>query len=134
MDANDLTRLARELQVEIAKLPTSASPTSSASSRREIRVEPDPERLSLYGDHAAAARRPRSGRQRSFQLGLVREEGEQPTLVAGQTLQTLPEIGNLLLTARDGRPVYVRDVADVVLATDSRRRAVTERPKTDERA
>ena len=32
-------------------------------------------------------------------------------LVAGQTLQTLPEIGNLLITARDGRPVYVRDVA-----------------------
>ena len=34
-------------------------------------------------------------------------------VVAGQTLQGVPDIGLLLLTTRDGRPVYVKDVADV---------------------
>ena len=47
--------------------------------------------------------------------------------MAGQTLQTLPEIGNLLLTARDGRPVYVRDVAKVA----ARRPTPTRRGSTD---
>ena len=37
--------------------------------------------------------------------------------MAGQTLQTPAEIGNILLTARDGRPVYVRDVANVLLSS-----------------
>jgi multidrug efflux pump subunit AcrB len=34
---------------------------------------------------------------------------------AGQTLTGVPDIGLLLLTTRDNRPVYVRDVAKVVL-------------------
>ena len=34
---------------------------------------------------------------------------------AGQTLQGVPDIGLLLLTTRDGRPVYVKDVANVVV-------------------
>ena len=33
-------------------------------------------------------------------------------VVAGQTLHGVPDIGLLLLTTRDGRPVYVADVAD----------------------
>ena len=36
-------------------------------------------------------------------------------MVAGQTLQGVPDIGLLLLTSRDGRPVYVKDVADVIV-------------------
>ena len=38
-------------------------------------------------------------------------------MVAGQTLQGVPDIGLLLLTSRDGRPVYVKDVADVVVGS-----------------
>ena len=37
--------------------------------------------------------------------------------MAGQTLQGYDEIGNLLVTTRDGRPVYVRDLASISLAT-----------------
>src|SRR5690606_7227155 len=72
-----------------------------------------------------------TGANRSFQIGRVREDGEQRTLVVGRTLQTLSEIGNLLLTARDGRPVYVRDVASVVLVTEPDESRVTNVRRTD---
>ena len=36
-------------------------------------------------------------------------------VVAGQTLHGIPDMGLLLLTTRDGRPVYVRDVANIVV-------------------
>ena len=36
-------------------------------------------------------------------------------VLAGQTLQGVPDIGLLLLTTRDGRPVYVKDVADIIV-------------------
>ena len=42
-------------------------------------------------------------------------QGTMRTLPAGQTLRGVPDIGLLLLTTRDGRPVYVRDVAPVVI-------------------
>ncbi|WP_238120222.1 MULTISPECIES: efflux RND transporter permease subunit [unclassified Xanthobacter] len=116
--ANGLTRIARELQVEIAKLPDIGLTYIVGDQPEEIRVEPDPEKLSLYGITLAQLSAKIDGANRSFQAGTVREKGQQRTLVAGQTLQTPTEIGNLLLTARDGRPVYVRDVATVTLATE----------------
>ena len=114
--AADLTRLARELQVEVAKLPDIGLTYIVGEQPEEIQVEPDPENLSLYGITLQQLTAKISGANRSFQLGTVREQGKQQVLVAGQTLQGLSDIGNLLLTARDGRPVYVRDVASIVLA------------------
>ncbi|TIP50299.1 MAG: efflux RND transporter permease subunit, partial [Mesorhizobium sp.] len=113
----ELTRLARELQVEVAKLPDIGLTYIVGEQPEEIQVEPDPEKLSLYGITLQQLTAKISGANRSFQLGTVREQGKQQVLVAGQTLQGLSDIGNLLLTARDGRPVYVRDVASIVLAT-----------------
>ncbi len=128
---NGLTRLARELQVEVAKLPDIGLTYIVGQQPEEIRVEPDPEKLSLYGITLQQLTGKIEGANRSFQLGHVREAGEQRTLVAGQTLQHLAEIGNLMLTARDGRPVYVRDVANVVLATDPNETRVNEYRKTE---
>jgi multidrug efflux pump subunit AcrB len=49
----------------------------------------------------------------------VREAGAQPSVVAGHTLQGPGDIGNLLITTRDGRPVYVKDVASIVVGAST---------------
>lgn len=128
---NGLTRLARELQVEIAKLPDIGLTYIVGDQPEQIRVEPDPEKLSLYGITLQQLAGKIEGANRSFQVGMVREDGQQRTLVAGQTLQNLPDIGSLLLTSRDSRPVYVRDVAKVVLATETNETRVANILKTD---
>src|SRR5690606_20720136 len=97
----------------------------------EIRVEPEPERLSLYGITLQQLSSKIVGANRSFQIGTGREDGEQRTVVAGQTLQSLPEIGNLAPTARAGLPDHVRDVASVILATEPNESRVTEIRKTE---
>ncbi len=51
---------------------------------------------------------------RSFQAGSVRDNDTMRDVAAGQTLTGIPDIGLLLVTTRDNRPVYVRDVAKVV--------------------
>ena len=124
--ANGLTRLARELQVEVSKLPDIGLTYIVGEQPEEFRVEPDPEKLSLYGITLQQLAAKIDGANRSFRIGTVREDGEQRAIVAGQTLQSLPQIGNILLTARDGRPVYVRDVARVVLATQPSENRVTD--------
>ena len=128
---NGLTRLARELQVELAKLPDIGLTYIVGDQPEQIRIEPDPEKLSLYGITLQQLAGKIEGANRSFQVGMVREDSQQRTLVAGQTLQNLPDIGNLLLTSRDGRPVYVRDVAKVVLATETNETRVANILKTD---
>ncbi|MGV0820700.1 efflux RND transporter permease subunit [Martelella sp. AMO21009] len=129
---NDLTRLARELQVEVSKLPDIGLTYIVGEQPEQFRVEPDPERLSLFGITLQQLAAKVQGANRSFRVGTIRDDGGQLPVIAGQTLQSLPEIGNLLLTARDGRPVYVRDVADVVLATSPAEHRVSDIRRTDD--
>ncbi|RPH66369.1 MAG: efflux RND transporter permease subunit, partial [Hyphomicrobiales bacterium] len=115
--ANGLSRVARELQVELAKLDDIGLTYIVGAQGEEIRIEPDPEKLSLYGITLQQLAGKLGGANRSFQAGQIRDDNKQVSLMAGQTLQTPAEIGNILLTARDGRPVYVRDVANVLLSS-----------------
>ncbi len=121
--ANDLTRIARELRTEIAKIDDVGLTYLVGETGELIRIAPDPDRLALFGVTLQQLAGKVSGANRSFNSGKVRDSreghwGEQIDIIAGETLSTPAEIANLLITARDGRPVYVRDVADVAFADD----------------
>ena len=117
--ANDLTRVARELLVELSKIDDVGLTYLSGDINEAIRVAPDPEKLSLYGVTLQQLAGKIRSANRAFPAGQIRRNGQQIDLIAGKTLTTPEEIGNLLVTTRDGRPVYVRDVANVVLTGDT---------------
>lgn len=116
--ADDLTRIARELRTEIARIDDVGLTYLVGADEAIIRVAPDPERLALYGVTLQQLAGKVQGANRSFSTGLVRDGIQQIDVVAGETLHSPGEIGNLVLTARDGRPVYVRDVADVAFVAE----------------
>ncbi|TJW51125.1 MAG: efflux RND transporter permease subunit [Mesorhizobium sp.] len=117
--ANDLTRIARELRTEIAKIDNVGLTYLVGDTGEIIRVAPNPEKLALYGVTLQQLAGKVSGSNKAFPAGRVRSGGEQIDIVAGETLGSPDQIGNLLLTSRDNRPLYVRDVADVAFATDT---------------
>lgn len=119
VSANDLTRIARELRTEIAKIEDVGLTYLVGETGEIIRIAPDPARLALYGVTLQQLAGKVEGANRAFPAGRVRDGGEQVMLVGGETLHAPASIGNLLLTSRDGRPVYVRDVAAVAFATDT---------------
>nr|WP_200991953.1 efflux RND transporter permease subunit [Rhizobium rhizogenes] len=116
---NDLTRVARELRTQLSKVDDVGLSYLVGESDEIIRVAPDPAKLALYGITLQQLAAKVGGANRAFPAGQIRDQGEQIGLVAGETLGTTAEIGNLLLTSRDGRPVYVRDVANITFASDS---------------
>ena len=118
ISANDLTRIARELRTEIAKIPDVGLTYLVGETGESLRIAPDPARLALYGVTLQQLAGKVASANTAFPAGRIRDAGEQIALVAGETLRTPAEIGNLLLTTRDNRPVYVRDVADVYFASD----------------
>ena len=111
----DLQHLAMKLQTELAKVEDVGLSYIVGAGLDEIRVEPDPEKLSLFGVTLQQLVAKVRDANRSFVAGGVRDAGAIRTVTAGQTLQGVPDIGLLLLTTRNGRPVYVRDVARVVV-------------------
>ncbi|MBI1260783.1 MAG: AcrB/AcrD/AcrF family protein [Rhizobiales bacterium] len=112
-DDNGLQQVARELQHELMKVENVGATYIVGGSANQIRVEPDPERLALYGVTLNQLVDKLRNANRSLNAGRFTQANETAQVVAGETLQGVPDIGLLLLTSRDGRPVYVKDVANV---------------------
>ncbi|MCA1939426.1 MAG: efflux RND transporter permease subunit [Caenispirillum bisanense] len=120
---NDLYNVADALLPELVKVDNVGLTFIVGGRADQIRVEPNPEKLALYGVTLKDLVEKVENANRSFTVGRVREAGQSLPVVAGQTLQGVPDVGQLLLTTMDGRPVYVKDVADVVVdarPTDAR--------------
>ncbi|MDI3336556.1 efflux RND transporter permease subunit [Defluviimonas aestuarii] len=131
ISANDLTRIARELRTEIAKIPDVGLTYIVGETSERIRIAPDPARLALYGVTLQQLAGKVQGANRAFPVGNIRDQGQQIEVIAGETLSSPQEIGNLLMTTRDGRPVYVRDVADVSFVSGAEELRVATVTKTE---
>ncbi|MBI5164925.1 MAG: efflux RND transporter permease subunit [Magnetospirillum sp.] len=117
-DDNALFTLAEQLRHELVKVDDVGVTAIVGGRRDQIRVEPDPEALALYGVTLNQLVEKVDNANRSFMVGAVQEAGRHLPVVGGQTLRGAPDIGNLLLITRDGRPVYVKDVAHVVVGAE----------------
>jgi len=110
-----LYQIARELQHELVKVENVGLSYIVGGSPNQIRVEPDPGKLALYGITLNQLVAKLESANRVFLAGAFRDAGRSVPVLVGETLQGVPDIGLLLITSRDGRPVYVKDVADVVV-------------------
>ncbi len=114
----DLTRIARALRGELTKIDDVGLTYLTGAAQEAIRVAPDPEKLALYGVTLQKLAGKVQSANRAFSTGKLRDQGQQIDLIAGETLTDPAEIASLLLTTRDGRPVYVGDVAQIEFVPD----------------
>lgn len=110
-----LYEIAEKLQKEIIKIDDVGLTYVSGGNADEIRIEPNPEKLAAYGVTLQQLANKISEANRSFDAGYVQSAGIYKSVKVGQTLKEIPDIGMLLLTTRDGRPVYVGDVSNIIL-------------------
>lgn len=113
--ANSLYELAQELRAELVKVENVGLTYLVGGQPDQVRIEPLPERLALYGVTLATLQERIAQAGRVFTAGAVRRGDAALPVIAGRTLEGVAEIGQLLLTARNGRPVYVKDVARIVV-------------------
>ncbi len=113
-DSRSLFRLADELQHELVKVDEIGLTYIVGGSADQIRVEPNPEKLTLYGVTLNQLVTKIESANRSLTAGHFNHAGRTLPVITGQTLQGIAQIGQLLITTFDGRPVYVKDVADII--------------------
>ena len=130
----DLYELADKLRTELMKTENVGLTYISGGTPQQIRVEPSPEKLSLHGVTLQQLVAKVRDANRSFLAGQVRDAGITRNVAAGQTLAGVPDIGLLLITTRDGRPVYVNDVASVVIGPSPREHRVWNDGRDDKAA
>jgi len=111
---DQLRSLAVQLRDAIAEVNDVSEVTIIGGRPRQVRVDIDPAKLSAYGlDPLSVQQAIARTNVRGAAAGPV-AGGAVTGLEAGSRLRTADELRNTVVTSASGRPVFVRDVADVV--------------------
>ena len=111
---DQLRALAAQLRDAIAEVNDVSEVTLIGGRPRQLRVDVDPARLAAYGLDPLAVQRAIAGTNaRTTASGPV-TGGQITGLDAGNRLRTADEVGRVVVSAASGRPVLVRDLAEVV--------------------
>lgn len=113
LNDNGLYNIAANLSREAMKIDNVGKTFLVGGRVDQIRIEPDPEKLSLYGVSLNQLVEKLTGANRSFRAEPLLDRGGTLPAIIGQTLQGGPDINLLLVTTLDGRPVYLEDVARI---------------------
>jgi cobalt-zinc-cadmium resistance protein CzcA len=92
---------------------------------KQYQVLVSPERLLKYGLTASEVVEAVERNNANAAGGIIVRGWEQFYLRGVGLLRDVPDIGNIVLRSQDGTPVYLRDVADIVIGAEPRQGAVT---------
>jgi len=113
-DPMALRRMAAEVEEEVRAVPHVASTTLLGGARREIRVELDAQALAARGLAPATVHRTLTAAGIAMPAGSFGARGEETLVESGDLLRSAEDVGALVVAARDGATVRIRDVARVV--------------------
>jgi multidrug efflux pump subunit AcrB len=109
-----LRTLAEEVARELADVPRTAQVRVVGGARRVVRVEPDPDRLRTLSVSIGELHAALQGAQAQLPAGDLVSAGRRVEVEARGFALSASELRRVVVTVRDGRPLYVEDVARVV--------------------
>lgn len=93
---------------------------------QQFHVQPDPQKLLSFGlsfaDVIAALEKNNSG----VGAGYIEQKGESYTVRADGRLETIADIGNVIIANKNGVPVFLKDVAEVGIGRELRTGSASE--------
>jgi multidrug efflux pump len=109
-----LKEIAEDLQDDIESIPGVLEAEVTGGLEREIRVEPHPDKLAYYGLSILSLQDVIAKENQNVSGGAIRlGDGRFQLRVPGE-FQSPAEIYGLIVGLHDGRPVYLKDAAQVV--------------------
>ncbi len=113
-DDYELRRVADELLHRLQAIPDTGRSYVVAGRRRQVRVVADPARLAGHGLDLAALAQAIEVSNVNLPAGHFSRQNREYEVTAGPFLKSADEVANLMVGVHQGKPVYLRDVAQVV--------------------
>jgi multidrug efflux pump subunit AcrB len=113
LPAGQLRAIGEEVAHELADVPRTANVQVVGGARRTVRVEPDPDRLRSLGLSLAELQPALESAQAELPAGAVVQGGRRTTVEAKGFVRSAAELRRVVVAVRDGRPIYLEDVAAV---------------------
>ena len=112
-DDTQLRAVAGQLHDAITQVADVSEVKILGGQRREVKVTLDPQRLAGYDLSPLRVLGALSAANRRLPAGEINRENREILVETGDYLRTTDEVKSVIVGAPGGRPVYVRDVADV---------------------
>ena len=113
-----LRRVAAEVDDAVKQVPLVAETTLIGGARREIRVLLEPVKLAARNLSAVGIIPMLTQANRQFRSGGLTTENHEVIIETGAFLTRAEEVANIVVGVFGGRPVYLREVAEIVDASE----------------
>jgi multidrug efflux pump subunit AcrB len=106
-----LRRVAAEVEERVKQEPNTSITTLIGGEGRRVEVQLDPARLAAFRLDAEQVARLVFAANQAVDAGSYPSSEGQITVYTGNFLKTMADVGNIVVAAHQGRPVYLKDVA-----------------------
>ena len=113
------------IRPQLRNLPGVIEVNTLGGFEKQFHVTPQPARLIAYGLTMRDLLQALEMNNQNVGAGYIERNGEQWLIRTPGQVKSAEEIANIVLTTRDGAPIYIRDVADVGLGKELRTGAST---------
>jgi multidrug efflux pump subunit AcrB len=122
--AHDLQRIAHAVEAELKRVPGTRDVYTVGGPDNVVHVELDAQRLAAYGLSLDQLRQTLVAANAVAHAGAVVSNDAEIPVTAGAFLTNADEVAELVVGVRDGKPIYLDDVAAVVAEPDQPERYV----------
>jgi multidrug efflux pump subunit AcrB len=109
----ELSRLGQEIISRLSTLENISRSEIYGGRSREIRVEIDPLRMQGFNISIHDIENALKGADKAVQAGFYNKTNQSITLTSSSFLTSIDQVKSLVISGRDGRPVYLEDVATI---------------------
>lgn len=109
----ELRRLAEELEIRLQGVKNAGKTYIVGGSPRRILISLDPHRMAAHGVCFQDVRAVIAAASGVMPSGDLTVGNEDVYVEAGRFLTSVDDVGNLIVTVREGKPVYLRNIADI---------------------
>jgi multidrug efflux pump subunit AcrB len=109
-----LRRIAAEVEAQVKEVADVSETRLIGGQQRQLRLLVDPARLAAFHADPASVTTALGTANRELAVGSITAGNQERLVEVGEFLRDPGEIGQVVVGAWDGRPVYLRDVATVV--------------------
>jgi len=109
----ELRRLSAELADRVKQVPGVSEVTLTGGERRQMRVLLDPDKLAARSLSPLAVAASVEAANRKQSGGAIASGGHEILLETGTLIKSLRDVGDVVVGASGGRPVFLRDIAEI---------------------
>ena len=113
LDLVQLRKLGLDVQQRFKALPNTGQSFVTGGSHEQMRVDVDPSMLSTHGLTFGQIAHALSGANQRMPAGDIVDGNNWFNVYTGAFLKSAEEIGEIVVSLREGRPVFLRDIARI---------------------